>query len=57
MWPSSRKGCSWGPRKRKAEDAIKIHLKGERGPREKREGSRENNTAGGGGGGSEKEGI
>ena len=48
MWPSSRKGFSWGPEKRKAADTIKIHLKGERGPREKRGGSRENNRTGGG---------
>ena len=53
MWLSSRKGCSWGPTKRKAADTMKIHLKGETGPGEKRGGSRENDRtrAGKGGGG------
>ena len=40
-----------GRKKRKAEDTMKIHLKGERRPGDKRGGSRENNRTGGGRGG------
>ena len=54
MWPSSRKGCSWGPGKRKAADTMNIHLKRERRSGEKRGGSRQNNRTWAGGG-AEKE--
>ena len=55
MWASSRKGCNWGPEKRKAADTVEIHFKGVRGPGEKRAVAVRTRGTGGGGGGAERE--